>query len=52
MNYDVIIVGGGLGGLIAAIQLAKNHCQVLLIEKYNYPFYKWNDWIKETVEKL
>ena len=21
-------------------------------EKYNYPFYKWNDWIKETVEKL
>ena len=40
MNYDVIIVGGGLGGLIASIQLAKSHYQVLLIEKYNYPFNK------------
>lgn len=40
MNYDVIIVGGGLGGLIASIQLAKSHYRVLLIEKYNYPFNK------------
>lgn len=40
MYYDVIIVGGGLGGLIASIQLAKKHYQVLLIEKYSYPFNK------------
>jgi hypothetical protein len=40
MDYDVIIVGGGLGGLIASIQLAKEQYHVLLIEKYNYPFNK------------
>jgi len=40
MGHDVIIIGGGLGGLIASIQLAKNHYKVLLIEKYNYPFNK------------
>ena len=21
-------------------------------EKYNYPFYQWNEWIKDIVEKL
>ncbi|MDZ7936675.1 MAG: NAD(P)/FAD-dependent oxidoreductase [Emticicia sp.] len=40
MKYDVIIVGGGLGGLISAIQLARKQCNVLLIEKYAYPFNK------------
>ncbi|MFY7910502.1 MAG: NAD(P)/FAD-dependent oxidoreductase [Emticicia sp.] len=40
MDYDVIIVGGGLGGLISSIQLAKKDHKVLLIEKYAYPFNK------------
>src|SRR5687767_1444022 len=37
---DVIIVGGGLAGLINAIQLAKAGLQVLLVEKKQYPFHK------------
>lgn len=40
MNYDVIIVGGGLGGLISSIQLAKKQYNVLVVEKYAYPFNK------------
>ncbi len=40
MDYDVIIVGGGLGGLISSIQLAKKQYNVLLVEKYTYPFNK------------
>jgi len=40
MDYDVIIVGGGLGGLVSSIQLAKKQYSVLLIEKYIYPFNK------------
>ena len=37
---DIVIIGGGLGGLIAAILLAKNGRSVLLIEKKNYPFHR------------
>ena len=37
---DIVIIGGGLGGLIAAIFLAKNGRSVLLIEKKNYPFHR------------
>lgn len=40
MDYDVIIVGGGLGGLISSIQLAKKQYKVLVVEKYVYPFNK------------
>ncbi|GAB3018515.1 NAD(P)/FAD-dependent oxidoreductase [Spirosoma pulveris] len=42
MRYDadVIIVGGGLAGLIAGIDLARSGVQVLLLEKYNYPQHK------------
>ena len=40
MPYDIIIIGGGLGGLVASIQLAKKNFNVLLIEKYAYPFHK------------
>lgn len=37
---DVIIIGGGLAGLVNAIQLADAGLEVLLIEKKVYPFHK------------
>jgi flavin-dependent dehydrogenase len=38
--YDIAIIGGGLGGLTLAIQLAKQNRKVLLIEKETYPYHK------------
>jgi len=38
--YDVAIIGGGLAGLSAAIQLAQNGFAVVLLEKEKYPFHK------------
>lgn len=38
--YDIIIIGGGLAGLVNAIQLAENGLTVLLVEKNNYPFHR------------
>jgi flavin-dependent dehydrogenase len=38
--YDVGIVGGGLGGLSAAIMLAKAGHSIVLFEKETYPFHK------------
>lgn len=37
---DVIIIGGGLAGLINALQLTKAGLDVLLIEKKAFPFHK------------
>lgn len=34
-NYDLIIIGGGPGGYVAAIKAAQNNLNVLLIEKDN-----------------
>ena len=39
-NYDVIIVGGGLAGLTAAILLSRQKKKVLVVEKKTYPFHK------------
>ncbi len=39
-KYDVVIIGGGLAGLSAAIQLAKLSRNVLLVEKESYPHHK------------
>jgi menaquinone-9 beta-reductase len=39
-DFDVIIVGGGLSGLTAAILLSAKNKNVLLIEKKSYPFHK------------
>ncbi|MFD2035875.1 NAD(P)/FAD-dependent oxidoreductase [Belliella marina] len=39
-SYDIIIIGGGLAGLIAANLLAKKQRRVLLIEKKGYPFHR------------
>src|SRR5512133_2977639 len=37
MKYDVIIIGGGLGGLTAGAKLAKEGKSVLLIEQHTKP---------------
>ncbi|MBF4516973.1 NAD(P)/FAD-dependent oxidoreductase [Flavobacterium sp. ANB] len=39
-NPDVLIIGGGLAGLAAAIHLSKKDLKVILIEKSNYPRHK------------
>ncbi|MGV8813685.1 MAG: FAD-dependent oxidoreductase [Gelidibacter sp.] len=38
--YDVVIIGGGLAGLSAAIHLRKYDFNILLIEKNDYPKHK------------
>jgi flavin-dependent dehydrogenase len=39
-NYDLIIVGGGLAGLTAAIHLSQENHSVLVLEKKPYPHHK------------
>src|SRR5204863_8713964 len=39
-DFDVIIAGGGLAGMTAAILLSKAGKKVLLIEKKSYPLHK------------
>lgn len=39
-DYDVIIVGGGLAGLTAAIHLSQENHSVLVLEKKTYPHHK------------
>ncbi|MFK7813908.1 MAG: NAD(P)/FAD-dependent oxidoreductase [Maribacter sp.] len=39
-DYDVIIVGGGLAGLTAAIHLSQEKHSVLVLEKKAYPHHK------------
>lgn len=38
--YDAVIVGGGLAGLICAIELSRAGHRVALLEKKTYPFHK------------
>ncbi|WP_456312095.1 NAD(P)/FAD-dependent oxidoreductase [Pseudomonas shirazensis] len=39
-NSDILIIGGGLAGLTAAIHLSQNNLKVTLIEKAVYPRHK------------
>jgi menaquinone-9 beta-reductase len=39
-NYPCAIIGGGLGGLCLAIQLAQKGIEVIVFEKNNYPQHK------------
>jgi all-trans-retinol 13,14-reductase len=53
MGYDVIIIGGGLGGLTAGAKLAIGGKKVLLIEQHNKPggcatTFRRNDYIVEV----
>ncbi len=38
--YDIIIVGGGLAGLTAALHLSQKNYSILVIEKKKYPYHK------------
>ena len=38
--FDVIVIGGGLAGLTAALHLSRNNIKVCLIEKNHYPIHK------------
>ena len=40
LSYDIIIVGGGLAGLVSALNLSMKGRKVLLIEKHAYPKHK------------
>jgi len=53
MKYDIIIVGGGLGGLTAGAKLAKEGKRILLIEQHDKPggcatTFKRKDFIMEV----
>ena len=39
-DFDVVIIGGGLAGLVNAILLNRKNIAVLLIEKREYPFHR------------
>ena len=39
-DYDIAIIGGGLAGLAASIQLSRKGYSVVLFEKEVYPFHK------------
>jgi flavin-dependent dehydrogenase len=39
-QYDVILIGGGLAGLTAAIHLAKEQLSVMVFERHTYPRHK------------
>ncbi|TDO73189.1 flavin-dependent dehydrogenase [Flavobacterium chryseum] len=39
-NPDVLIIGGGLAGLAAAIHLSRNNLKITLLEKSGYPRHK------------
>ncbi|MDE0771222.1 MAG: NAD(P)/FAD-dependent oxidoreductase [Salibacteraceae bacterium] len=40
MGFDIIVIGGGLGGLCSTLHLSKKGLKVLLIEKHEYPKHK------------
>jgi len=53
MKYDVIIIGGGLGGLTAGAKLAKEGRRILLVEQHDRPggcasTFKRKDFIMEV----
>lgn len=36
-KYDAVVIGGGNGGLVAAIRLLQGGAKTLLVEKHNLP---------------
>lgn len=64
LDAEVIILGGGLAGLTAAIHLSKQNVNVMLIEKNSYPKHKvcgeyisnevlpYLNWLNITIQDL
>lgn len=36
MSYDVVVIGGGMAGMTAALAAAKNGAKTLVVERYHY----------------
>ena len=36
LNFDVVVIGGGPAGAVAAISAARNGAKTLLVEQYGY----------------
>lgn len=50
-NYDVIVVGGGLAGLTAALHISKMGYATLVIENHDYPRHKvCGEYVSAEVE--
>jgi len=53
MEEDIVIIGGGLGGLTAAYLLAKKNKKVIVIEKKSYPFHRvCGEYVSNEVKKF
>lgn len=53
LQYDVVIIGGGLAGLMNGILLSRNGFKVLLYEKQTWPFHKvCGEYISNEVRDL
>ena len=50
-NFDAIIIGSGIGGLVTASQLASKGAKVLVLEKYIIPW-EVEDLLREMVIHL
>jgi len=52
-TYDAIVIGGGLAGCSAALQLARANHRVLLLEKSTYPRHKLcGEFLSPEVQEL
>jgi len=53
MEYEIVVIGGGLGGLTAAYLLAKAGKKVTVIEKKSYPFHRvCGEYVSNEVKKF
>ena len=49
-HYDVIIIGGALAGLSAALTLAPKHFKILVLEQHNLPGGVATSFVRDGVE--
>ena len=51
-TYDVVVIGAGNGGLIAATKCAKKGLKTLLVEQHNLPGGFATSFVKSLIAKL